>query len=270
MAKSIAKQSKREQVDTEDRIMESVASATVWARRHRRATTIGLLALAAVTAAGVIYVRYKADLQERAAVRLDQLRLSSQGVAPDQLRQDLGVFISQFEGTPEAAEARLLMAEFEMRRDSVEAAIRALQPVVNAGVSAPVGYHAATMLAAAQEQSGDSKAAMRSYERLEADSKHDYQKRAARAAQGRLYEFSGEYTEAALIYEDLSTDEAGGTDGAFYAVRLGEVRAMAAAQLPPPVVPVIESRQTASSAIADSVEELDTEAGSVEETEPEE
>ncbi len=215
MSKTIAKQSKREQVDTEDRIMESVASVTMWARRNRRAATTVLIALVAVIAAGVIYVRYKADLQGRAAVRLDQIRLSSQGVAPQQLRQDLGVFITQFGGTPEAGEARLLLAEFEMRRDSVDAAIRALEPVA-------------------------------------------YQRRSARAAQARLHEFSGEYAEAARIYQELITDEDSGTDGAFYAVRLGEVLARAEAELPAPVVPVIEPRASTTSETDDASADEET------------
>jgi len=258
MSKTIAKQSKREQVDTEDRIMESVASVTMWARRNRRAATTVLIALVAVIAAGVIYVRYKADLQGRAAVRLDQIRLSSQGVAPQQLRQDLGVFITQFGGTPEAGEARLLLAEFEMRRDSVDAAIRALEPVANAGLGTPISYHAATMIAAAQEQRGDLPSAMRSYERLESDSPYAYQRRTARAAQARLHEFSGEYAEAARIYQELITDEDSGTDGAFYAVRLGEVLARAEAELPAPVVPVIEPRASTTSETDDASADEET------------
>lgn len=240
MAKSIPKKVKHEQVDTEDRIMETVATATIWAQRNRRAATTGMIALVAVIAAGVIYIRYKADLQERAAVRLDQIRLSSQGTPPEQLRQDLGEFIGQFGSTPEASEARLLLAEFELRRDSTDAAIRVLEPVVSAGVTTPVGYHAAAMMAVAQERMGDTRSAMRSYQHLESESRYDYQRRAARAAQARLHEFSGEYGQAEEIYEELIADVDAATDGAFYSVRLGEIRARAAAQLPAPAVPVIE------------------------------
>jgi len=254
MAKTIAKQPKRGQVDTEDRIMETVATATHWAQKHRRAATTTLVALVAVVAAGVIYVRYKEDLQERAAVRLDQLRLSSQGVVPEQLRQELGAFIEQFGSVPEANEARLLLAESELRRDSASIAIRVLEPVASTGVGTPIGYHASTMIGAAQEQMGDMEAAMRTYRRLEANARYDYQIRGARAAQARLHEFSGEYSEAANIYEMLAADVDAATDAAFYSVRLGEVRARAAAQLPALAVPVIEARPTASSSTeADSV-----------------
>ncbi|MFQ5530874.1 MAG: tetratricopeptide repeat protein, partial [Gemmatimonadota bacterium] len=138
MARSIAKQSKREQVDTEDRIMETVATATMWAQRNRRMATFVTVALTAVVVAGVVYVRYKADLRERAAVRLDELRLSTQGAAPELLREELGVFITQFGGTPEAAEARVFLAELELRRDSVDAAIRTLGPVADLGSGTPL------------------------------------------------------------------------------------------------------------------------------------
>ncbi len=237
--KSIAKESRREQIDTEDRIMESVATATIWAQRNQRAATIVLVALAAVVAAGVIYVRYKADLRERAAVRLDELRLTTQGATPDALRDELGVFISQFGGTPEASEARVFLAELELRRDSLGAAIRTLEPVAALGNRSPLGYHATGMIAAAQEQSGDVEAAMRSYQRLEDEALFDYQRRAARAAQARLHEFAGEYADAERIYAELVADADAEADGGFYGVRLGEVRARARAQLTPPSVPVI-------------------------------
>ena len=239
MAKSIAKKPKREQVDTEDRIMESVASVTFWAQQNRRMATLVLLALTASVVAGVIYVRYQADLSERAAVRLDALRLSAQGSSPEALRGDLGVFIAQFEGTAEAAEARVFLAEMELRRDSLTAAIEVLEPIADPGAGTPIAYHATTMLASAQERVGDADGAMRTYRGLESSAVHDYQRRAARAAQARLHEFAGDYGEAERIYSDLAEDEAGAADGAFYGIRLGEVRARAQAQLDAPSVPAI-------------------------------
>ena len=172
MAKSIAKKSKKEHVDTEDQIMESVASLTIWAQRNRRMATLVALGLTAAIAAGVIYVRYRADLSERAAVRLDALKLSAQGSPPEVLRADLGVFIAQFEGTAQAAEARVFLAEMELRRDSLGAAIATLEPIADPGAGTPIAYHATTMLAAAQERLGDSDGAMRTYRRLEANAAH--------------------------------------------------------------------------------------------------
>ncbi len=239
MAKSIAKPPKRDRVDTEDRIMESVASATMWAERHRRVAMTGLIALVAAGAAGVVYVRYKADLHQRAAVGLDELRLSTQGAAPEALRQELGVFIERFASTSEANEARLHLAELEMRRDSIEAAIQTLEPVISGGTGTPIGYHALAMLAVAQERKGDTGSALRTYQRLNSEARHDYQRRAASASEARLHEFSGEYAEADRIYAVLAADKDASADAAFYAVRLGEVRARAEAQLPPPAVPVI-------------------------------
>ena len=245
MAKSIAKQPKRDRVDTEDRIMESFASATMWAQRNRRVAMTGLIALVAAAAAGIYYVRYEADLQQRAAVGLDELRLSTRGAAPEELRQELGVFIEQFAATPEANEARIHLAELEMRRDSMVAAIRTLEPVVSEGTGTPVGYHALAMLAVAQERMGDTEAALQTFQRLKAEARHDYQRRAASASQARLHEFGGEYAEAERIYEELVADEDALSDEAFYGVRLGELRARAQAQLPPPAVPVIAPRTSA-------------------------
>lgn len=241
MAKSIAKKTKREQVDTEDRIMESVASVTMWAQRNRRMATLAVLAVAAAIVAGGIYIRYKADLNERAAVRLDALKLSAQGQAPEVLRADLAVFIAQFDGTAEAAEARVFLAEMELRRDSLAAAIATLRPIADPAVGTPIAYHATAMLAAAQERLGDADAAMRTYRELESAALYPYQRRAARSAQARLHEYAGEYREAERILAELAEDEAGAADGAFYALRLGQVRARARGGLEAPSVPVAEA-----------------------------
>ena len=247
MARSIPKESKREQVDTEDRIMETVAAVTLWAQRNRRAATMALVALAAMVAAGVIYVRYRADIRERAAVRLDEIRLSTQGAPPELMREELSLFITQYGGTPEASEARVYLAELELRRDSLDAAIRTLEPVADLTNPTPIGYHAAAMIAAVQEQRGDTRAAMQSYRRLEEAALYGYQRRAARAAQARVHDFAGEYAEAERIYADLAEDPDAASDGAFYGVLLGEVRARARTDAPPPQVPRIAPPAEAAS-----------------------
>jgi predicted negative regulator of RcsB-dependent stress response len=231
----MSKGGQRGQVDTEDRIMGRIAAATAWAERNRRLTTVAVLATLAVGAGGFIYLNYRADLNERAAVRLDDLRLASRSASPDALRSQLATYIDQFGSTPQSDEARLLLAEMELRRDSVDAAIRALEPVVDPADD-PLGYNAAWMLAVAEEQRGNLGTAARWYERLAEVAPHAFQRRRARAARALLHLYAGEYGSAEAIYAELAAGEAG-SDTEVYAVKLGEVRARAAADVAPPALP---------------------------------
>lgn len=219
--------------------MERVAKASAWTAENRRVATVALLALLAAGAAGFIYLNYRADIQERAAVRLDEIRMSSRGAPLPQLRSELATYVRQFGATPQGDEARLLLAEMELQRDSVANAIRLLEPVVDLRED-PIGYNAGWMMAVAEEQRGNLEAAERWYERLADAARHGFQRRRARAALARLHTYAGEYAAAEAIYEELAAEETAAADAQFYAVKLGEVRARADAELPPPEVPTLD------------------------------
>jgi predicted negative regulator of RcsB-dependent stress response len=233
-------------VDTEDRIMRRIAATTAWAEENRQLATMAVLAILAVGAGGFIYLNYRADLAERAAVRLDELRLVSQSAPPEQLRAELAAYVDQFSSTPHGDEARLFLAEMELQRDSAAAAIRLIEPVVDPADD-PLGYNAAWMLAVAEEQRGNLEAAAAWYERLARVAPHEFQRRGARAARARLHAYAGEYAAAEAIYGELAAAEDVAGDPELYALRLGEVRARAAADLPPPSVPAVPMADTSAS-----------------------
>ena len=238
----MSKGGQRGQVDTEDRIMRRIAAVTAWAENNRQLATMAVLAILAIGAGAVIYLNYRADLAERAAIRLDEIRIASQRASPEQLRSELTSYIEQFRSTPQGDEARLLLAEMELQRGDPEAAIRLIEPVVDPADD-PLGYNAAWMLAVAEEQRGNLDAAAGWYERLARTAPHEFQRRRARAARARLHVYAGEYESAEAIYEELAAQDAA-SDTELYAVMLGEVRARAAADLPPPSLPssrVLES-----------------------------
>jgi hypothetical protein len=145
------------------------------------------------------------------------------------------------------------------------------EPVVDLD-GGPIGYNAGWILAVAREQQGDLARAAGLYEQLARSARHDYQRRRARAARARLHTYAGEYAAAEAIYAELAADDATGEDAEFYGVKLGEVRARAQADLPPPSVPeasVLPQADgagttfddTARAAGAVEVEEADSPAG---------
>lgn len=236
MANSGHRGQRGRQVDTEDRVMEAIAGASSWIDENRRIATIGLVAVIAAIAAGFVYLNYRADLKERAAVRLDEILLTSRNSTPAQLRTQLSTYIEQFGSTHQADEARLLLAEQELSQDSVARAIELIDPVVDLDVH-PLGYNAGWMMAVAQEQLGDREAAADWYDRLADAARHDYQRRRAHAARARLYEYAGDYGAAEEIYAELAAQDDAADDQDFYGVKLGEVMARSQTDAAPPSVP---------------------------------
>jgi len=225
--------------------MGRIAAATAWAENNRQLAILLALGIIALGAGGVIYLNYRADLAERAAVRLDEIRVASQSAPADELRSQLATYVEQFGSTRQGDEARLLLAEMELQRSNVDAAIRLVEPVVDPGDD-PLGYNAAWMLAVAEEQRRDLATAADWYERLATAAPHEFQRRRARAARARIHLYAGEYEAAEAIYAELAAagDAAAGEESEIYAVKLGEVRARAAADLPPPALPGAEQSGT--------------------------
>ncbi|MFW6085245.1 MAG: tetratricopeptide repeat protein, partial [Gemmatimonadota bacterium] len=182
-------------MDTEDRIMEKIAGLTAWAQRNSRVATLSVLLLVGAGVAGLVYMDYRSDLENQAAVRLDEIRMGMRGTPPAQIRQQLAGYIEQFSATRTADQARILLAEMELERDSADAAVRLLEPVVELD-GGPLGYNAGWLRAVAEEQCGDRDAAAEWYERLADAAPHEYQRRRALAARARLHEYAGEYGEA--------------------------------------------------------------------------
>jgi predicted negative regulator of RcsB-dependent stress response len=239
MAKSMAREKRNANLDTEDHITERVMEAAAWAETHRRAVVAGGIALIAVVAAAFYYQDYRQKLVERASVRLQEIQITSQSAEMETIRSELRVFIDQYSGTPYADQARLALGDLELRRDSLGLAIQALEPVADLGDGNPLSYTAIGMIAAAYEQGGDPDRAMRWYDRLASDAQFDFQRQNALAEQARLHTAAGRYPEAATLYAQLLEESADDPTGqSVYGVRLGEVRALERFGEAPPTLPV--------------------------------
>ena len=231
MAKSIATKAKKEQVNTEDRVMEGVVTAVTWAERNRRLVTLGTVALVALVMAGWAYVDYRGKMSERAAVRLDEIRMTSSAGAPSpQVQADLSEFIGQFGGTPFAGEARLYLAQLQLRENNLEGAIRTLEPAADLSTGTPVAFRAASSIAAAEEMAGRPDEAIQWHERIASSAQFDFQRFDAIGEQARIHAQEGRLDRSADLYRQLlESDEPAGQDQAsLWAIRLGEVEGLLA------------------------------------------
>lgn len=237
MAKSMAREKRTQGIDTEDHITERALDAAAWAQRHRRVVMAGGIALVAVVAAAFYYQDFRQKLEERGSVRLQEIQIASQSADMEMIRSELRLFIDQFSGTAYANQARVVLADLELRRDSLGAAIRVLEPLADRGGGDPLSFSAIGMIAAAYDQGGDADRSLDWYERLENEALFDYQRHDAMVEQARLHTTSGRYDEAISLYERLveeAAEDPAGQD--VYSVRLGEVRILSQFGVAPPVV----------------------------------
>lgn len=238
MVKSIARETRKPGVNTEDRVMEGVVTAAAWADRNRRLVVIGAVAVAAVALAGWAWLDYRGKMNERAAVRLEEIRMSSAtGTPPEQLRGELAEYVSQFGGTPFGDEARLYLAQMALEDADYETAIRTLEPAAKLSAGTPVAFRAARSLAAAEEMSGDAEAAIAWYDRIADAARFGFQEREALGEKARILAMSGDLAAAATIYADLREKAGEADEAAVWSIRLGEIEARQAAGAPPPPVP---------------------------------
>jgi predicted negative regulator of RcsB-dependent stress response len=231
MAKSIAKKAKKEQVNTEDRVMEGVVTAAAWADRNRRLVTLGTVALVALMFAGWAYFDYRSKMSERAAVRLDEIRMtSSAGAPPQQVQAELGEFINQFGGTPFAGEARLYLAQLQLRNNDLDGAILTLEPAADLSTGTPVAFRAASSLAAAEEMAGRPDEAIQWHERIASTAQFEFQRFDALSEQARIHAQEGRLGRSAELYRQLleMEDSSGPDQASLWALRLGEVEALGA------------------------------------------
>jgi len=229
MAKSIATKAKKEQVNTEDRVMEGVVTVAAWADRNRRLVTLGTVALVALLLAGWAYADYRGKMTERAAVRLDEIRMTSAaGAPPQQVQAELSDFIAQFGATPFAGEARLYLAQLELREDNLEAAISTLKPAADLSTGTPVAFRAASSIAAAEEMAGRPDEAIQWHERIAAEAQLDFQRSDALAQQARIHAQEGRLDRSEDLYRQLLDDELepGDDQASVWALRLGEIEAL--------------------------------------------
>ncbi len=228
MPRAIAREKRKQAVETEDAITVRLLELASWAERHSRFVVVSVVMIAA-TGAGFWYFRnYQESVRQQAAVELEQLRVAAAAGAEQEAVSSLDEFILRFGGTEYGDEGRLLLGRLLMDEGAWQRAIETLQPAAERPVDTPLGAGAAMLLAAAQEGAGDRAAAVRTLTRVAAGARYDYQRHRAFEEQARLLIDAGDYDGAVATYEQLlatlAEEDAGRIQG-----RLAEARALAAA-----------------------------------------
>lgn len=212
-------------LDSDDAMALRAAELSAWARRNAR-MIIGIAAVALVVVGGLLVWKYSAA-QKRAAAAERLLAMSANPVLLTAAgTRELEQFIRQYDGTPEANEARLMLAQSLLDQRQVRPAMTHLRKVADGG--SHLAVQALMMLGSAQAEAGDRAAAIRSFQQAADRAGMKYQKFEALGQAAVQHEAAGNWKAAADIYRGLLTEsEKGSQQATVIEMRMTEALARA-------------------------------------------
>ena len=213
--------------EPDDVFVATVYEASTWAEKNRVALIV--IAVVVVAAGFGLYswLDYRERLNEQALVQLEQVQQTVSIGDTEQAKSELDQYLSRFESTPHAGEARLLLADLHLRSGEPQRAIEVLE-ASSLSLRDPLGVQVRTLLAKAHEAAGEYDAAVEIYLDVADAAELAFQRNEALADAARLRERQGQWAGAAELYEEIldgleETDE----DAGLYRMRLAEARAAA-------------------------------------------
>lgn len=227
MADALAKGKKPERPtgpgSGEDVFVESATRAWTWINENLTTFLLLMAGLAMVVLGSLYYVNFRASVHEQAAAELAALRMS--GAAPEAIIPELESHIDRFDGTESADEARIVLGRMYLNSGQPSEAIRTLE-AVQARPNHPVGYAARSLRAAAQEATGDTGAAIATWQALGREARFGFQRRQASAEAARIMAENGRLEEAAAILSRIAEEAVDDpAEAGVYRIRLGEINA---------------------------------------------
>jgi predicted negative regulator of RcsB-dependent stress response len=212
-------------LDSDDALALRTAELSAWARRNVR-MIIGIAAVALVVVGGLLVWKYS-QAQKRAAAGERLLSLSANPVMISAAgTREMEAFIRQYDGTPEADEARLMLAQALLDQRQPAQAIPHLRKVADSG--SDLAAQASMMLGSSHAQAGDRPAAIRAYQQAADKAGMKYQKFEALGQAAVQHEQAGNHKAAADIYRGmLAESEKGSQQATIIEMRLTEALARA-------------------------------------------
>ncbi len=208
----------------QDAFVRSTFRLATWVNKNMRGVLVGAAGIAMVVVGVVYYTNFQASVREQAASELATLRMTA--TDPEILIAELETYVERFDGIAAANEGRLLLARTYLDRGrSVDAA--RIASTISEAPDRPVGLAARTLLAAAQEASGDAETALTTWEALGGTARFAFQRREARASAARILASLGRLEEAETIFAAIAEEAAAEdpVEAGVYRLRLGELKA---------------------------------------------
>lgn len=195
---TVARSRQHSALHPDDAMAMRAAALSAWAKKNAR-IIIAVSVVAVVLVGGLLIWKYN-QAQRRAAAAEALLSLRANptiGTAAGGAQ--LQGFIRSYRGTPEADEARLMLAEQRLNTGNPRGAVSELTQVANSG--SPLAAQAGMMLGSAYAQAGDRPAAIRAYESVAEKTRLKYQRIEALGQAALQHELAGNYKAAVAAYD---------------------------------------------------------------------
>jgi predicted negative regulator of RcsB-dependent stress response len=221
---SVARRTSRTPVESDDVVMLRAAELAAWAQKNTQAVIIGAVVLV-LTLGGIVYYRmYSAQREERASMAFLNLQASLSTDTAAVTRQ-LETFASNYSGTSEAAEARILAAQLWLAKGDANKAIAAVRPAAGGGTLKEQAQMVLASALAAGNQRGE---AIDTYLDVAKGTKLNYLKQDALAQAAALREQANDWKGAADLYaQAVETTEKGTSVRTVFLLHLAEAQAHA-------------------------------------------
>lgn len=211
--------------EPEDAFIGRILGLTMWARKNTQALILGGVILALIIAGSVYYLNFRATTSAEAIAELSQIQQVVAVGETEQAKTALTDFLSRYDNTRQAAEARLLLGEIHLEEGDSAAAIEVLEPAARS-LRNPVGIQAAALLGAAYEEDGRLEEAEEAYLRVADRAELPFQVEDALSAAARIRVQREDYAGAEALYERLiETMDANDPSRGIYEMRLAEIAA---------------------------------------------
>ena len=210
--------------DKDDAFVANVIDFSEWARTHRQALTLVVVAAGLLIAGGIYYVNFQRSLTVQAVNRLESIHQTISISAVEDAKAQLSMFLESFEGTDQAREAVILLGRLHLESGDAPVAISVLERA-DLGFRDPIGIQANSLLARAYELQGRWPEAEDTYLEVADRAEFDFQIREALSSAARARRRQQDVAGAAELYERiLETFEDDDPEKGLYELRLAEVQ----------------------------------------------
>lgn len=200
-ARRTAKQEEHE----DDVFVAKVLEASNWAKGNQQLLTVLGVVLVIAFAGATYYGNYRDTLTQQAAQQLESIHQSIALQDREGAKTELATFLSRFDGTAYAGEARLLLGELYLQTNDPQQALAVLEPMA-ASPRDPIEFQAAALLAVAYEQDERWSDAEDLYLRIADRAELDFQIQDALTSAARIRAEQGNSTGAVELYQRILED----------------------------------------------------------------
>jgi hypothetical protein len=222
---STARKPHRSTVDSDDAVMMRAAELTAWAQKNARVLIIAAAVVAVLAVVAVYYQIYKSQRADRASAAYLTMQSTIPADTTAALRQ-LGIFANNYDGTSEAAQTRMLMAQLYLGKGQAAKAVDEARKVAES--SSALRDEGRLLLAASLAAAGKRDEAIAGYLALADDAKLAYMKQDALTQAAALREQANDWKGAVELYRRiLATTEKDSGDRTVVQLHLAEAEAHA-------------------------------------------